>query len=787
MPRSSLEDKSTEPALGAVSGSQAPARAADDFKLQAAVTAALDCLNAGERAGAFAHLLAVEALAAARDTASYVFGLFYFNAGEMQLALDWFARALHLKPAYPEALAARAVAQQRLGKPEEALTTLADLLRIDPANHEALYMSGVIHQSLGRGDEALSAYDGALSRKPDYCEALLNRGVLLDQLGQCEAALASFESALNLRPWDTMAHFNRGSVLQRLGRYETALAAYDQARALGANDPEVELNRGNVLQKLGRFEEALADYESALKLRPVYSQALYNRGIALQRLGRFAEAVAAFDAALVQKPAYPEALCNRGNALNDLKRFAEALASYDAALQLRPEFPQAEINRANVLFAQDRHAAAVEACDALLRRDPQHPQALCVRGAALHRLSRLDEGLASLDKALRVSADFPEALLNRGNILQELGRLDDALQSYEDALKFRADYPEVLSSRGVALKELARVDEAIASFKEALRLKPDYPDAHNNLAGALLLKGDFAAGLAAYEARWDRSNAPRRTLRSTLPTWRGEPLAGRRILVWDEQGLGDLIQICRFLPLLKERGAEVTLLGRRSTFRLLATLPDPPRFIERVADESEYDFQIALMSLPFAFETRIDAIPVQVPYLYAEPQRVAKWAASIGDHGFRIGICRHGNAKINLGRSVPLDAFAALAAIEGVRLISLMKDTETEARSESVKVEMLGPQFDAGPDSFLDTAAVMAHLDLVVTSDTSIAHLAGALGRPTYLALKHVPDWRWLMHGERSPWYPTMRLFRQIERGDWQPVFARMAACVTERMRFLLD
>ncbi len=236
--------------------------------------------------------------------------------------------------------------------------------------------------------------------------------------------------------------------------------------------------------------------------------------------------------------------------------------------------------------------------------------------------------------------------------------------------------------------------------------------------------------------------------------------------------------------MLAEQGAEVTLLGRRSMFHLLKTLPCKLRFIEHIADETAYDCQIALMSLPFVVETRLETIPGQVPYLYADPLRVAEWAAPIGG-GFRVGICWHGNAKINLARNVPIDAFAPLAAIEGVRLISLMKEARPELHESSIQIETPGPQFDAGPDAFIDTAAVMAHLDLVVTSDTSIAHLAGALGRPTWLAVKHVPDWRWLMHGERSPWYPTMRLFRQSERGDWGPVFDRMAACLKDRMALL--
>ncbi len=517
-------------------------------------------------------------------------------------------------------------------------------------------------------------------------------------------------------------------------------------------------------------------------LRPDYPQAHYNRGIALQQLGRFVEAIADFDAALAQKPSYAEALCNRGNVLCELNRLSEALASYDGALTLRPEFRQAQINRANVLFAQGRPDLALAAASAILSEDPGHPQALCICGASLQRLGHLDEALVHLDAALRARPAYPEAWLNHGNVLQELGRPEDALQSYDKALALRPLYPEVLSSRGVALKELGRLDEALAAFYAALNLKSDYPDARNNLSGALLLGGELRQGFDAFESRWARRNAPRKTLISTLPTWNGEPLEGRRILVWDEQGLGDLIQFCRYIPLVIDRGADVTLLGRASMLRLLKTMPAVPHFVQAMERDADYDYQIALMSLPSAFGTSLETVPANVPYLHAEPQRVELWADRIGRHGFRIGICRRGNPTINLQRTVPWSCFAQLAAIKGVRLISLAKEGVAPEADPGFKIETLGTAFDSGPDAFIDAAAVMANLDLIVTSDTSIPHLAGALGRPVFLALKHVPDWRWLARGEHSPWYPTMRLFRQKQRGDWEPVFAEIAAAVRARM-----
>jgi tetratricopeptide (TPR) repeat protein len=639
-----------------------------------------------------------------------------------------------------------------------------------------------VHQGLGDLNSALAAYDAALRHRPNYGEALLNRGAVLEQLSRFEDALAAFDALAALRPQDGMVHFNRGSVLQRLGRLDAALAAYDRACEAAPADPEAALNRGNVLQKLGRYDDALEGYGRALGLRPNYAQAHYNRGIALHRLGRRLEAVAAFDAALALRPDYAEAFCNRGNVLNELGRFAEALASYDAALKLKSDLMQARINRANVLFKLARYEAALEACAGILKYAPDHPQALCVQGASLQWLGRFDAALVALDRAIDANPGFPEAWLNRGNVLQELGRLEEALASYDQALRLCPNYAEVLSSRGVALKELGRFAEALASFDAALALKPDYPDARNNRAGSLLLKGDLLAGFEAFEGRWERSNAPRKTLYSMLPTWNGEPLGGRRILVWDEQGLGDLIQFCRYLPPLAALAGDVTLLCRAPMVRLLGTLAHPPRFIEHVADESAYDYQIALMSLPHQFRTSRHTVPSQLAYLRAEAARVEEWHKRIGGGGFRVGVCWRGNTKINLERSVPLSALAVLAGVPGIRLISLMKDADAEVRGCGLPIETLGPDFDSGPHAFLETAAVMMNLDCIVSSDTSIAHLAGALGRPTYLALKRVADWRWLEEGDRSPWYPTMQLVRQNARGEWGPVFDHIAAAVAARL-----
>ncbi len=758
----------------------------DEFRskalLQTAITEAFALLNSGARQEAIAEIKHYADLAARSNAGCYIFGLIYFNAGDLHDALIWFDRALALQPAFPEALSARAIVLQRLGQPRDALESFEAILKLRPHDAEALFSVGVVLQSLGRMTDALVAYEEALHWSPAHCEALTNRGALLERFGRLDEALACFEAIETLRPGDSSNLFNEGSVLQKLGRHEDALAAYEEAARRGPPDAETELNRGNVLQKLGRIEEALASYDLSSRYRHGYPQALYNKGIALQGLGRPQDALAAYDAALALDPSYYEASCNRGNILHELGQLGEALASCSYTLKIRPSFLPALINRANILLQLGRAEEAILSCNEVLRRDPAHPQSLGIRGAAFHKLGCLEEALASLDEAVRLNAAAPDAWLNRGNVLQELDRHPEAVACYGEALRIKSHYPEALSGLGVALKEAGQIDEALVYFDEALKHNPGYPDARNNRAGALLLKGSLKAGFEDFESRWDRSNAPLKTFISDLAKWEGQKLAGQAIVVWDEQGLGDLIQFSRYLLCLVDAGADVTLLCRKNMHRLLRTLPKPIRLVDAPDPRESFAFQSALMSLPCGFQTGLETVPAPIPYLHPEPGLVAKWAGRIGTEGFRIGVGWQGNKFVNLQRSIPLACFAPLAAIEDVRLISLMKDqaaieVETSAGGQFT-IESLGNDFDAGLDSFVDCAAAMESLDLVVTSDTAIAHLAGALGRPVFLALKSVPDWRWLMHREDCPWYPSMRLFRQAEKGDWESVFKRIASSI---------
>ena len=581
------------------------------------------------------------------------------------------------------------------------------------------------------------------SAQPAALQAELNRGLEFHLRGQFAEGEKIYRSILKTEPKHFDAAHLLGVIALLRGQFEAAERQIGLAIRINPNVAPSHSNRGNALRGLKRFEEALACYDKAIALKPDYAEAFNNRGAVLHDIERFTEALANYDRAIALSPDYASAFNNRGNTLKVLERFDEALASFDKAIALKPDYAAA--------FSD--------------------------RGAVMHDLKRFEEALASCDKAIALNPDYASAIGGRGNALKELGRLDEALTCYDRAIALKPDYAEAFNNRGAVLHDLNRLEEALASYDKAIALKPNYAIALDNRGHCRLLLGDMATGWVDYENRWNMRTFQYKRPSLKVPHWSGENLKGRSILVYNEQGLGDVIQFCRYLPLLAERGATITFLGSPNLFRILGTLAGQIRCITAIKPEHHFDVQCALASLPYLFGTDLSNIPSSTPYLSAEPERSAAWLKKIGTEGFKVGICWRGKPVL-VERSMRLREFYPISQIPGVRLISLQKNYGLEqlaALPAGMKVETLGDDFDAGPDTFIDTAAVMEHLDLVISCDTSIAHLAGGLARPTWVALKYVPDWRWLLERSDSPWYPTMRLFRQ-KANDWSAVFQEMAA-----------
>jgi len=438
-------------------------------------------------------------------------------------------------------------------------------------------------------------------------------------------------------------------------------------------------------------------------------------------------------------------------------------------------------NAGKILFGFGRLAEALSAFETAIALAPGDADAWCSRAGALRELGRLEDSLASARRALALEPTHAEAAINLGNALMKLDRMEEALDAYASAAAVRPDYAAALCGQGVALQNLGRFAEAMAAFERAEALGSDA--ATGNKGCLLLTLGDFERGWEGYEARWVSGRSVAEAFGTRFPPWAGPSSKARRVLVFNDHGLGDTLQFVRYLPLMKAAGAEPTFVCPAKLWRLLSPTIEA-RFVEAPPPEV-FDAQIALSSLPRAFATRLDSIPAAIPYLAPEPALRELWAARIGPAGFRVGVVWQGNAhpEVDRARSFPLAALAPLAAVPRVRLISLQKgfgEEQLDALPAGMRVERLRPNFDSGPDAFVDAAAVMAHCDLVVTCDTSIAHLAGALGRSVWIALKRDAEWRWMTERADSPWYPTMRLFRQTSRGVWDDVFAAMAEALRD-------
>ena len=564
-----------------------------------------------------------------------------------------------------------------------------------------------------------------------------------------------------------------------------ALGWFARARVLRPGYAEAAKHMGAALQQLGRFHEALKAYDEASSLGPGDAAGCYNRGLVLHALGRKDEAIASFDQALRLKPAYPEALRAGAILLREAGQLESALEFVEEALRIKPDFFDAHLDRANLLHALGSLEAALSAYSEALEIFPGHADLCNNRGVVFQELGELEAALASFDVALANKPDFAQALFNRGTVLLKLTSPEDALAAFDRALSLAPAYSAALVGRGVALKEQGRFVEADAAFDAALAHEPDSAHAKNNKGALHLLRGDLEQGWEGYENRWISGVTPKTKLQFPIPEWKGKCRVGEKLIVFDEQGFGDTFQFSRYLPLIAKTGTVVTFFCRSNLLRLMRGLGGDVHCLDDLGPDEKFDSQIALLSLPRALATRLETVPAEVPYLLPEPGLVAKWAERLGfAKQFKIGVCWHGspNVRADPGRSMPLACFAALAR-DGVRLVSLQqRDGLSELANAAFDIESLGDEFDAGPDAFVDTAAVMQSLDLIVTCDTSVAHLAGALGRPVFVLLKKIPDWRWLLDREDSPWYPTMRLFRQSERGDWRDVMARVGAAI-EAMR----
>ncbi len=668
----------------------------------------------------------------------------------------------------------RAAAHHQRGQLHEAEALYRQVLAIQPNNFDGLHLCGVLVHQRGDAAEALKLIARALKTNARSAAAHSNYGTILAAVERHDEALKSYDRAIALKPDYAGALNNRGNSLRALKRTQQAVESFERAVAAQSDYAEALNNRGNALFELGRNEDALASYDQALALQPDYADALVNRGKCLIALMRRDEALASFDRALAHQPHHAAALKERGHLLRDRKQPTEALESLDRSLTLAPDDAEVHLGRALVLRDLKRFDKSFAACDRALVLKPDYPEALVARGNVFHEMRSFKDAIKEYDHALAMRPDFAPAYGNRANALVELNCPAEALADYDRAIAEKP-YASALVNRGLALNYLNRPDEALESFDRAIALEPELPQGHWNKALLCLALGDFERGWDDYEWRW-RGATELVSRGFAQPQWRGEDLAGKAILLHAEQGFGDSIQFVRYLPMVKAKAAKVILEVPDSLLPLIGDFAGGVTMLTRGEAFPAFDVHCPLMSLPLAFGTTLASIPASVPYLHAPAGRIEAWRSRLsGTKRPRVGLVWSGRPdhKNDHNRSVALSRLSPLLSATGAAFVSLQREYREADLPALEKLPIL--RLDAALSDFADTAAVIGELDLVISVDTAVAHLAGAMGKPLWLLLPQIQDWRWMRGRADSPWYPSARLFRQSQIGDWDSVIAAVA------------
>jgi tetratricopeptide (TPR) repeat protein len=564
----------------------------------------------------------------------------------------------------------------------------------------------------GKLEPARVLYQEILAEKPDQADALHMLGLIAIQTQHWATAVTLISRSLEVDPSNPVAYSNRGVALHGLGQPEAALSSLNQSIALNSRNPQAYFGRAVVLRELNFPRDALRDFDRAIVLEPGFVEAHFHSGLTLV----------------------------------DLTRYQAALDRYDRTIALKPDHAEAHINRGNIL----------------------------------RKLGRPNEAVSSYTEAIRVRPSSALAYSNRGSALRELRQLEAAVQSYDRAIAIKSDYARAYFNRGVVLTELRQFDQALATYDAVLAIKPDYADAHYLRSLLLLLTGDYSHGWLEHEWRWGSDSGSFKEERRgfSQPLWLGEQsIVNRTVLVYAEQGLGDTLQFSRYASLLAMRGAKVILEVPATLAGLLAQLEGVSQVVVRGAPLPNFDYQCPLMSLPLAFKTTLATVPAAASYLRGDVSKVLHWQRVLGaKHKPRVGLVWRGNPRNpnDHNRSIRLDSLVQ-GLPTGFQYVSLQKDlTDFDRGTLAENPHILN--FDTEQHDFTDAAALCECMDLLISVDTSVAHLSAAMGKPTWILLAFAADWRWLLDRSDTPWYPAARLYRQRRAGAWPEVLARIAA-----------
>jgi tetratricopeptide (TPR) repeat protein len=664
----------------------------------------------------------------------------------------------------------------------------------------------------GRLTEIALGYQQTLTENPREPKALIGMSLVALASNQSEAAITMAQAAVDAVPGIVVAWVALGQALKGARRNAEAEEAYTRAIRLDGMNPLARMGLGELMIATGRAPSAIREFELALRKQPALVPAQMGLGHALACLGRDSDALVCYEMALSLRPKLPEAEFAAGFVLSRLGRQKEAEIRYRRALTLRKDFAAAWLNLGNLLREQGREVYAEAALRRAIQLRPDLVPGWLMLAQLERERSRFLEAEQHLGKALALNPDqvetqiawcqhynsrknfaaawewlrkalahdsYPNEALNmKGILLHGEGRFVEAVAAFEEAEA--AGHHAAASNRGNSLLDLDRIDEAVAAHERAVELEPHSPGAQYNLAMTRLRLGDWERGWQGYEARWNFREVHRSPRIFSQPRWKGEALNGRRLLLHAEQGLGDTIQFCRYLPLVATRGGTAILQVQPAVERLMRSLPTVCASLAQIAQlgqkPPDFDIECPLMSLPMVFGTTLQTVPWFGAYLGADPELTVEMYQKFPSirPGARIGIAWAGNSRYKADgrRSTQLSSLLPLLRAPSITWISLQKGEPTNQLS-ALPSDLFVWDGSSKDVDLAETAALVATLDLVITTDTCIAHLAGAMGKPVWILLPYHADWRWMQKIETTPWYPNARLFRQRSPGDWTELAER--------------
>jgi tetratricopeptide (TPR) repeat protein len=665
---------------------------------------------------------------------------------------------------------------QQAGRLLDAAKCYQALLEQDPHNTEALLSLSYVARLSDQHLLSLQMAREVVRLAPEDPRHLINLGHAYQSVGSPLEAIHCFEQALDLDPESATVHCILGELQHAVGEKDAAREHYRKAIRKQPDFAHAHCFFGNLECQEGNHREAIEHYSQAVAAAPEWAEAHFALGYALHQVRDRKGAINALRRALELKPSFPEALQNLGNLFFDYGEMKQAASIYSLLVRMNPGYANAHCNLGNTLTELNQFAEAAKCYQTALSIEPNSSFALHKLGNLLARAKEWQEAEKCLRKVLELNISNAEAHNDLGNIFYHQRKLAESAECYHKALSLKPNLAITYSNLGNALLDMGRYEEAVVHYEKSVELDPTSPGVHYNLALAQLAEGNYGSGWREYEWRWDFKTlmTPRRPFQQ--PLWQGESLQGKRILLHAEQGLGDTIQFVRYAPLVAARGGHVILEVAPALLRLLSDFPGVSEIVSRGEPLPHFDYQCPLMSLPLAFQTTVGTISSKFPYLQIGAEDVEGAKTMCPGEGLRVGLTWAGNYKNKRDdlRSVRLKELLALGKTPGVSFFALQQGPAT-AEIEELSANFPMNRACCGFRDFHETAALVATLDLVISVDTAVAHLAGAMNKPVWLLLPYVADWRWMREREDTHWYPTVRLFRQSKPGDWPSAIAQVA------------